>query len=59
MHKARLDEPQTGIKITRRDINSLRYADDTTVTGRKLRGTEEPLGEGEGGEWKSQLKTQY
>ena len=31
MQKARLDEPQTGIKITRRDINSLRYADDTTL----------------------------
>ena len=31
MHKARLDESQTGIRITRRDINSLRYADDTTL----------------------------
>ena len=26
---------------------------------RKCRGTEEPLDEGEGGEWKSQLKTKY
>ena len=48
--KCRLEDLQAGIEIARRDINSLRYADDTTVTGRKLRGTEEPLGEGEGGE---------
>ena len=31
MQKARLDESQTGIRISRRDINSLRYADDTTL----------------------------
>ena len=31
MWKARLDEAQTGIKITRRNINNLRYADDTTL----------------------------
>ena len=29
--KARLDEAQAGIKIARRNINNLRYADDTTV----------------------------
>ena len=29
--KARLDEAQAGIKITRRNINNLRYADDTTL----------------------------
>ena len=29
--KARLDESQAGIKIARRNINSLRYADDTTL----------------------------
>ena len=28
---ARLDEAQAGIKIARRNINNLRYADDTTV----------------------------
>ena len=27
----RLDESQAGIKITRRNINNLRYADDTTL----------------------------
>ena len=26
-----LDEPQTGIRIARRNINNLRYADDTTL----------------------------
>ena len=31
MQNARLDEAQAGIKITGRDINNLRYADDTTV----------------------------
>ena len=28
---ARLDEAQVGIKIARRNINNLRYADDTTL----------------------------
>ena len=31
MWNARLDEAQAGIKITRRNINNLRYADDTTL----------------------------
>ena len=31
MQNARLDEAQTGIKIARRNINDLRYADDTTL----------------------------
>ena len=31
MQNARLDETQAGIKIARRNINNLRYADDTTV----------------------------
>ena len=32
MRNAGLDEAQGGIKITRRNINNLRYADDTTLT---------------------------
>ena len=32
MRNAGLDEPQAGIKIARRNINNLKYADDTTVT---------------------------
>ena len=31
MRNARLDEAQAGIKISRRNINNLRYADDTTL----------------------------
>ena len=31
MWNARLDEAQTGIKIAGRNINNLRYADDTTL----------------------------
>ena len=31
MWKARLDEVKAGIKITGRNINNLRYADDTTL----------------------------
>ena len=31
MRNAGLDEPQAGIKIARRNINNLRYADDTTL----------------------------
>ena len=31
MQNVRLDEPQAGIKISRRNINNLRYADDTTL----------------------------
>ena len=30
MQNAGLDEPQTGIKISRRNTNNLRYVDDTT-----------------------------
>ena len=32
MRNARLNESQAGIKIVRRNINKLRYADDTTLT---------------------------
>ena len=31
MRNARLDKPQAGIKIAGRNINNLRYADDTTL----------------------------
>ena len=31
MRNARLDEAQAGIKMARRNINNLRYADDTTL----------------------------
>ena len=32
MRNSGLDETQTGIKIARRNINNLRYADDATLT---------------------------
>ena len=32
MRNAGLDEASIGIKIARRNINNLRYADDTTLT---------------------------
>ena len=31
MENARLDEAQAGIKIAKRNINNLRYADDITL----------------------------
>ena len=32
MQNAKLDEAKAGIKIARKHINNLRYADDTTLT---------------------------
>ena len=55
MQNARLDEAQAGIKIARRNINNLRYADDTTL----MVESEEPLDESERGEWRSWLNTQH
>ena len=52
MKNARLDISQTGIKIAGRNISNLRYADDTTLNGRKWKGTKEPLDGGEREEWK-------
>ena len=57
MRNAGLDEAQAGIKIAGRNINNLRYADDSTLC-RKWR-TKEPLDESERGEWKIWLKTQH
>ena len=55
MWNARLDEAQAGIKISRRNINKFRYADDTTL----MTESEKELYESERGEWKSWLKTQH
>ena len=49
MRNAGLDEAQAGIKIVRRNINNLRYADYQS-NGRKQRGTKEPFDDSEGGE---------
>ena len=45
-----LDEAQTGIKIARRNINNLRYADDTTLMAENEKELKEPLDESERGE---------
>ena len=45
MRKAGLEEAQAGIKIARRNINNLRYADDTTVMAKSEE--EKPLDESE------------
>ena len=51
MRKAGLDEAQAGIKIARRNINNLRYADDTALMAEnKEELTNEPLVESERGE---------
>ena len=44
MGNAGLEEAQAGIKIARRNINNLRYADDTTLTAK----SERSPGEGHG-----------
>ena len=36
MRNVGLEEAQAGIKIARRNINNLRYADDTTLTAKSL-----------------------
>ena len=59
MQNAGLDESQAGIKITGRNINNLRYADDTTLTAEKLRETKESLDKCERVEGKTWLKTQH
>ena len=58
MQNARLDESQAGNKMARKNINRVRYADDTTLMAER-RGTIELLDEGETGEWKNWIKTQH
>ena len=55
MRNAGLEEAQTGIKIAGRNINNLRYADDTTLMAER----EEPLDESERGERQNWLKAQH
>ena len=58
MRNTGLDEAQAEIKIARRNINNLRYADDCTLM-EKVKRTKEPLDESKRGEWKSWLKAQH
>ena len=56
MRNAGLDKAQAGIKIAGRNINNLRYANDTTLMAER---TKEPLDESEEESEKSWLKTQH
>ena len=47
MINARLDEAEAGIKIAGRNINNLRYADDTTLMAETEEELKKPLDEGE------------
>ena len=49
MRNARLEKAQAGIKIARRSINHLRYADDTTLMAESEEEIKEPLDESERG----------
>ena len=49
MQNSKLDEAQAGIKITERNINNLRYADDTTLMA-ESKETKETLDESERGQ---------
>ena len=57
MRNAGLEEAQAGIKIAGRNINNLRYANDTTLMAESEEELE-PLDESERGEWKIWFKTQ-
>ena len=63
MRNAGLEEAQARIKIAGRNINNLRYADDTTLMAEsedlKSLKPKKPLDESERGEWKSWLKAQH
>ena len=60
MKNAGLDEAQAGIKIAGRNINNLRFADDTTLMAESQEELKSLLiDESERGKWKSWLKTQH
>ena len=47
MRNAGLEEEQAGIKIARRNVNNLRYADDTTLMAESEEELKKPLDESE------------
>ena len=57
MRNAGLEEAQAGVKIARRNINNLRYANDTTLMAESEEELKSLLKVKE--EWKSWLKTQH
>ena len=54
-----MDESQVGIKIARRNMNNLRYADDTTLMAESEEELKNLLMKSQRGEGKSWLKTQH
>ena len=58
MRNAGLDEAQAGIKIAERNINNLRYADDTTLMAESKEELKSLLRKVKD-EWKSWLETQH
>ena len=67
MQNAGLNEAQVGIKIAGRNVNNLRYADDTTLMAESkeelksllMKKKKKPLDESEKGEWKTCFKILY
>ena len=59
MRNSRLDETQAGIKIAGRNINDLRYADDTTLMAESDEELKSPLMKVKEESGKSRLKTQH
>ena len=59
MWNARLDETHAGIKIAKKNISNLRYADDTTLMAEREEELENLLVKVKRGEWKSWLKVQH
>ena len=59
MWNAELDEAQAGIKIARRSINNLRYADDTTLMAESEEELKSLLMKVKEESGKSWLKTQH
>ena len=59
MRNTGLYDAQAGIKIARRNINNLRYVDDTTLMSESEEELKKSRDESERGEWKSLLKTQH
>ena len=49
MRNAGLEEAQAGIKIARRNLNNIRYEDDTTLMAESEEELKKPLDEGERG----------
>ena len=59
MRNTGLDEAQAGIKIARRNINNLRYADDTTLMAESKEELKSLLMKVKEGSGKTWLKTQH